>query len=453
MNEIFNSVLKMSVEGSYLIGAVILVRFILRKSSGVFSKLLWLFVGLRLVVPFSFESVFSLIPQKDSNVLNRVVSGSGANEMAVESVKTTFEFKDVLPFVWIGVAVFFALFGLISFIKLKIKISDAVLLKDRVYQSEKIDSPFVCGIVKPKIYIPYKMNDDVLECVLKHEHTHIKCFDHILKLIGFAILCVHWFNPLVWLSYVLFCKDIELFCDELVVKGMSEENRKKYAFALCDIGVEKVKFSACPIAFGEVGIKERIKNVINYQKTGMAIVLASVAVCVAVTVCFMTTPVKAQAEKEQIKPEIEKTTEPIETTIPVIETTEPMTTEETTQEMTEVSTDVHLYENEDEYENETEDTDNTYEASSVADTEVVLEDAMQKLETQQDLYAINQQRELEEWNEKHGNNTGTQIGSSYSPTSPEIFDWDPADDQTPDIYANTPSPYRDFNSPGTVQMW
>ncbi|MBO5462819.1 MAG: hypothetical protein J6A49_05845 [Clostridia bacterium] len=342
MSEIFSCILKLSVDASYLIVAVILARLLLRKSSKVFRKILWVLVGLRLSVPISFESVLSLVPQTTNVLSNETLVGGNITSVPTQAAATeSFDFLQILPVVWAVVAVGLLIYGLISFIRLKRKISDAVLLEDNIYQSEKVDSPFVCGFIKPKIYIPYDMDSDTFNCVIKHEKTHIKCLDHILKALGFGLLCVHWFNPLVWVGYILFCKDIELLCDEIVVKDMTEENRKKYALALCNIGVEKVKISACPVAFGEVGIKERVKNTVNFKKVKSAILIISAVACVVVAVCFMTTPVKAQEEKTEPKPEettlVVETTEPVTVpeTVPVIETVPVTEVSETTESVIE----------------------------------------------------------------------------------------------------------------------
>ncbi len=356
MSEIFSCILKLSVDASYMIVAVILARLLLRKSSKVFRKILWVLVGLRLSVPFSFESVLSLVPQTTNVLSNETLVGGNITSVPTQAAATeSFDFLQILSAVWAVVAVGLLIYGLVSFIRLKRKISDAVLLEDNIYQSEKVDSPFVCGFIKPKIYIPYNMDSDTLHCVIKHEKTHIKCLDHILKALGFGLLCVHWFNPLVWVGYILFCKDIELLCDEIVVKNMTEENRKKYALALCNIGVEKVKISGCPVAFGEVGIKERVKNTVNFKKVKLAFLIISAVACVAVAVCFMTTPVKAQEEKTESKPEpatdIVETTEPVTVpeTVPVTEV--PETTEQVTEpvmdKVTETYDEPYTEENED----------------------------------------------------------------------------------------------------------
>lgn len=340
MSEIFSCILKLSFDASFLIVAVILARLLLRKSSKVFRKILWILVGLRLSIPFSFESVLSLVPQTDGVISSEPLVGGGVTSAPTQAVITeSFDYLQLLPIVWVIVAAGMLIYGLLSFVRLKRKISDAVRLKDNIYQSEKVDSPFVCGFVKPKIYIPYNLDKNTYNCVVKHEKTHIKYFDHILKAFGFALLCVHWFNPLVWVGYILFCKDIELLCDELVVKDMSPKNRKKYAKALCNIGIEKIKVSACPVAFGEVGIKERVKNTVNYKKVKSVFLIVSAVACVAVAVCFMTTPVKAQEAKTEPKPE--ETTPVVETTelVTVPETVPVTEVSETTEEVTEPVTD------------------------------------------------------------------------------------------------------------------
>lgn len=366
MSEIFSCILKLSVDASYMIVAVILARLLLRKSSKVFRKILWILVGVRLAVPFSFESVLSLVPQTTDVISNGSLTGGNVTSVPAQTVATeSFSFLQILPVIWAVVAVGLLIYGLISFIRLKRKISDAVILKDNIYQSEKVDSPFVCGFIKPKIYIPYNMDSDTFNCVIKHEKTHIKCLDHIFKALGFGLLCVHWFNPLVWVGYILFCKDIELLCDEIVVKDMTEENRKKYAIALCNIGVEKVKISACPVAFGEVGIKERVKNTVNFKKVKLAFLIVSAVACVAVAVCFMTTPVKAQEEKTEPKPE--PATDVVETTesVTVPETVPVTEVPETTEEVTEPVTDEVAETPHEPYVEENE--DNNYETQNIGE--------------------------------------------------------------------------------------
>lgn len=346
MNIIFKGILQMSADASILIAAVILVRIFMQKAPKYFRKILWGLVGLRLIFPFSLQSIFSLVPQEVNTAAENVaqqVTVAGAQGAEPSALM-------LLPYVWFGVFATLCLYGVISFVKLKLKISDAVLDKENVYLSEKVDSPFVCGFIKPKIYLPYGVDENIQNYILHHERTHIKYGDHILKAAGFLLVCVYWFNPFVWASYFLFCKDIELACDELVIKDYDEASRRKYAKAIFEIGVNKVKLSACPVAFGEVGIKDRVKSALSYKKVKKAFVAVSIVACVAVALCFMTEP-KAEAANAENKPVAEETTtEPVTepsteaVTEPATEpetTTEPTTEEATTEVMTEPVAEVY----------------------------------------------------------------------------------------------------------------
>ena len=331
MEKIFSEILSMSVDSAWLIIAVVFVRAFLQKSPMYFRKILWALVGLRLVIPFSFQSAFSLVPREVPQTADRVTQ-----QVVDGTVEKGVSFADAVPVLWIAVGIVFLIYGVISYIRLRIKIIDGVLVNGNVYQSERIQSPFVCGFIKPKIFIPYGLDEATLNCVLKHEETHIKYADHVIKAFGFVVLCMHWFNPLVWVSYFLLCKDIELSCDESVIKKYDDAQCKEYAKALLDLGVNKVKLSACPIAFGEVSIKKRINSVVSYKKASKILVFASLCLCIGVSLCFMTEPevtLKEKAEEIQISEEkkevvTEKVTEP---------TKEPAT-EVTTEPATEVTT-------------------------------------------------------------------------------------------------------------------
>lgn len=311
LDSIFKTILDMTLSSSFLIVAVLITRVILRKSSKVFRRILWGLVALKLIVPFSFESAFSLVPHKTEYMPQSVGVSSEVSNVVTNPA---FDWKSVFPYVWVTVTALLLIYAFFSFIKLKTKMSDAVKYQDNIFQSERVESPFVFGVFKPKIYIPYSIKGEKLDFVLEHEKTHIKYFDHITKLLGFMLLCVHWFNPLVWFSYVLFCKDMELACDEAVVRNMSESKRKSYALTLCDIGVNKAKISACPIAFGEVSIKERVKATLSYKKIGKIAISLSLSLCAVVAVCFMTKPVAEAKNKKE--PVVENT---------VISITEPVT--------------------------------------------------------------------------------------------------------------------------------
>ena len=292
----------MSVDSAWLIIPVILVRAIMQKSPKYFRKILWALVGLRLVIPFSVESAFSLVPQKIPQTVTQV-----AEQVSVQPVEQGAGAAELVALLWLAVCVAFMIYGIFSYIRLRLRIMDGTLIEGNVYQSEKIQSPFVCGFIKPKIYVPYGLDEATRDCVLAHEKAHIKYADHIIKVIGFIILCIHWFNPLVWASYFMLCKDIELSCDESVIRKYDEDECRAYAKALLDLGVNSVKLTACPIAFGEVSVKERIKKVVSYKKASRILVLATVFVCIAVSVCFMTEPEVALKEKAN---EVVEITEP-----------------------------------------------------------------------------------------------------------------------------------------------
>lgn len=315
MEKIFNEILGMSVDAAWLIGAVIIVRALLQKSPMYFRKILWGLVGIRLLLPFSFESVLSLVPDETHQVTDRVVA-----QVTAAPVEESLSFFDIAPFIWCIIGIGFLIYGIISYLRLRMKIIDGTLVNGNVYQSERIQSPFVCGFIKPKIYLPYGLDEITKKCVLQHERTHIKFADHIIKAVGFVVVCVHWFNPLVWVSYFLLCKDIELSCDESVIKKYNADECKQYAKALLDLGVNKVKLSACPIAFGEVSIKKRIKSVISYKKASKVLILASLCLCVGVSVCFMTEPEVKAKESESPKVSVEEITEPATAVV-----TEPVT--------------------------------------------------------------------------------------------------------------------------------
>ncbi len=332
MSNFFNELVSMAFEASILIVAVIAIRQILRKMPKYFRKIFWVLAGIKLVVPYSPQSALSLMPQNTGAATQNVIASTAP--MAEMSKAMTF--VDFLPYIWLAVAFLMLLYGVISFVKLKLKISDAVRDSSNIFLSEKVDSPFVCGFLKPKIYLPYNIDGETKDYVLQHERHHIKNGDHILKAIGFLIVCVYWFNPLVWIAYFLFCKDIELACDEGVIKNYSEDKRKKYAGAILEIGVSKVKLSACPVAFGEVGIKERVMSAVNYRKVTKAFVCLCVAICVTLAVCFMTEPVD---DKLMEKQPTEKTdiAAPLVTEPPTEQATEPVT-EEVREEVTEIAT-------------------------------------------------------------------------------------------------------------------
>ena len=310
MSELFLEIVNRSIAASWIVIAVLILRFCLKKTPKWVNVLLWGIVAVRLIFPFSIESALSLIPSAETvspsimmetapsvqtgvpaldQVINPVIDhslspapGASANPLQI--------WISVMAAVWLAGAAALLLYSAISCWRLRRRVREAVILRDNIFQSENAGSPFVLGIIQPKIYLPYSVDSGALAYVIAHEQAHIRRGDHWWKPLGFLLLTVHWFNPLLWLGYILLCRDIELACDEKVIREMGSEQRADYTQALVSCSVSRRSIAACPLAFGEVGIKERVKSVMNYKKPAFWIVLASAVVCAAAAVCFLTDP-------------------------------------------------------------------------------------------------------------------------------------------------------------------
>ncbi len=319
MADIFLKIVNMSISACWIVLAILLLRIILKKAPKWINCVLWGIAGLRLVMPFSFESIFSLIPSAETitkvpdsprphidsgvsvidNQVNDYLQGNYFEGVS----RPTGNFVDIttiLAIVWVVGIVALMIYTLVSFLRLKSKIGTAVLLRDNIYQSEAVVSPFVLGIIKPKIYLPFNMNEQNMGHVIAHEQAHIRRKDHFWKPLGFLILALHWFNPMVWLGYILLCRDIELACDEKVVKEFNNEQRADYSQALLTCSVNRRMIAACPIAFGEVGVKDRVKSVLNYKKPAFWIIVVAIITSIAVAVCFLTNP-KENTELSEVQ--------------------------------------------------------------------------------------------------------------------------------------------------------
>ena len=310
MNELFLKIINMSISASWLIFAVLILRLVLKKAPKWVNVLLWGIVAIRLICPFSFESALSLIPSAET-FPKKIISGPSFDvQSGITPVDNRindylgdryFEgvtvpanngntIMTILTIVWtIGILLLVA-YTVISYWRLHREIDTAVRYKDNIFQSENVSSPFVLGLIKPRIYLPFKLDGQDMEHVVAHEQAHIRRKDHWWKPLGFLLLTIHWFNPLMWLAYVLLCRDIELACDEKVIKGLSNEQRADYTQALVDCSVNRRMIAACPLTFGEVGVKERVKSVMNYKKPAFWVIIIAVIVCVGVAVCFLTNP-------------------------------------------------------------------------------------------------------------------------------------------------------------------
>ena len=310
MSDLFLKIVNMSISASWLVVAVLILRLVLKKAPKWVNVLLWGIVAVRLICPFSFESALSLIPSAETfpekiisgpsfdvqtgitPIDNRINDYLGDRYFEGVTVPTNNgnNVMTILTIVWIIGILLLATYTIISYQRLNRKVDTAVHYKDNIFQSENVSSPFVLGIIKPRIYLPFNMNGQDLEHVVAHEQAHIRRKDHWWKPLGFFLLTIHWFNPLIWWAYVLLCRDIELACDEKVIKGLSNEQRADYTQALVACSVNRRMIAACPLAFGEVGVKERVKSVMNYKKPAFWVIIIAVNVCVGVAICFLTNP-------------------------------------------------------------------------------------------------------------------------------------------------------------------
>ena len=311
MSALFLLAFNMSIAASYFILAIVVFRLIFRKAPKWVNCILWALVGLRLAIPFSIESDLSLLPTSHTVITDRESSGlpfsvdSGiytVDENVNGYLKAHYyegitvpenAFVDtmfILSVIWlIGVAVML-IYSAISFIRLKKRVSVSLLYRDNIYYCDNIETPFILGTIRPKIYIPSGLEEAQIENVVMHEKAHLKRKDHWWKPLGFLILSFYWFNPVIWVAYILLCRDIEKACDEKVIKNMNTEEKKGYLETLLDCSVQRKMILACPVAFGEVGIKQRVKAVLNYKKPAFWVIIMAVIVTVAVSVGFLTNP-------------------------------------------------------------------------------------------------------------------------------------------------------------------
>lgn len=320
MNRIFLELLNHAMISSFLIITVLIVRICIKKAPKWMTCVLWAMVAVKLVLPFPIESVFSLAPsakpipmeqehlpapqtEPEVTVADKVVKPAPESDFTTGGTASADPMQTVIAFaavVWIVGMLLLCLYSVGSYRLLKKRVAASRKLSDNVYLCERVDSPFILGILRPGIYLPSGISRDTAECVLEHEKAHLKRYDHIGKPLGFFILIVYWFHPLCWIAYHLFCRDIEFACDEKVTKDKDKEWMANYCQALLDCNVRRRIISACPVAFGEVSVKERVKSVLNYQKPAFWIVAAAVILSIAVAVCFMTSP---KTDREIAEPE------------------------------------------------------------------------------------------------------------------------------------------------------
>lgn len=310
MDDVFLKLVNLSISASWLILAVLVLRVVLKKAPKWVMPLLWGVVALRLVCLFSIESALSLIPSAETIpseivtetrepvlyeqatldiVTNPTLPSAAEVPVGVSRQQAQVDFN-IYSVLWFAGMAALLVHALVSAGKLKRKLATAILLRDNIYESEFVDSPFVFGVVKPNIYLPMHMDEGTAAYVIAHERAHLARRDHWWKVLGYLVLALHWFNPLVWVAYILFCRDIELACDEKVVRGLDGAARADYSQALLSCAAPKRAVAACPLAFGEGNIKTRVKSALHYRKPAFWVAAAAVLAVVIVAVCFLTNP-------------------------------------------------------------------------------------------------------------------------------------------------------------------
>ncbi len=321
MEELFLTILNMSLTASYVITVIMVARLFLKKAPKVISYILWAAAGFRLAVPFSFESVFSMIPFQAQPIPQTATLGesvslgsaAGAALRAVGDVAngglgtvtvylgktadgypiTTQAYHSEVwlmfgSYLWlIGIAALL-IYSVVSIVLLKRRLSGALLFENNIYEAANLKTPFVLGFFRPKIYLPSGLSAEERSYIILHEQTHIKRFDHVVKFAAFLILCVHWFNPLVWFAFMMMSTDMELSCDERVLKEMGNEVKKPYAASLLSLATEKRILNGSPLAFGEANVKGRIKNVLNFKKPAPWVIIAAIVFVAVLSIGFTT---------------------------------------------------------------------------------------------------------------------------------------------------------------------
>ncbi|MBQ9742570.1 MAG: hypothetical protein IJV88_02720 [Ruminococcus sp.] len=315
MESLFLTILNMSINASIVAIVVILLRLLLKKAPRYIICLLWILVAVRLVCPFSIEAAVSLIPRAEpipteviyteppdmssteeapANAENNIIYNTTAPE-SMSHMTTSQIISLAGTAIWLTGIGGMLTYAFISYHRIRRRTRISICTEDNIYICDSIDTPFILGMLKPRIYLPSVLMNPDREYVIAHERAHIKRKDYLWKPLGFLMLAVYWFNPVLWVAYVLLCRDIELACDEKVIKEMGSGIKKDYSSALLSCSVPRKVISACPLAFGESGVKSRIKNVLNYKKPAFWISLVAIILCLAAGVCFLTNPLQKGA--------------------------------------------------------------------------------------------------------------------------------------------------------------
>jgi len=304
MDKLFLTILNMSLTGAFVIAAVCIIRLPLKKAPKIISYCLWAVAGFRLVFPFSINSVISLIPFKAAPIprdiamqaVPRIDSGIIVIDNAVSrvlpaapqniSVNPLQVWIAAGAYVWLTVAAVMLVYAVVSYILMKRKMRHAAVVGKNIYEADNIQSPFLLGIIRPRIYIPAGLSDKERDYVIHHEQIHLRRYDHIVKFVAYFILCLHWFNPLVWAAFMLMGADMEMSCDERVLKEMRDVTKRDYSLSLISLATNRRIISGSPLAFGEGGVKERVKNVLNFRRHSRIVIIAAVVLASALSVGF-----------------------------------------------------------------------------------------------------------------------------------------------------------------------
>lgn len=321
MSGFFVRILNMSISAGWLVLAVIALRMILKNAPKYIRCVLWALVGVRLLCPVSLQSALSLVP--DSGAFSQKLLGTsaaqGASQEAAQNVfygaqtvgtapaaqtmqsAAGTSFADVAAWVWLAGAAAMLVWAVVSELRLRRRVAASIELERGVRICDDIDTPFILGIVRPRIYLPSSLCEAQRGSVTAHERAHLARLDHLWKPLGYALLAVYWFHPLIWVAYILLCRDIELACDERVIRDMDTAEKQRYSTALLECSMPRRMVAACPLAFGEVGVKERIRSVFSYRKPALWVTIAALAVCAVLCVCFLTDrPTSLDSEEERI---------------------------------------------------------------------------------------------------------------------------------------------------------
>jgi len=319
MVELFLKLFNRSVQGVFLIVVVILMRFLLRKSPKWIHCLLWALVAVRLVCPISIESAFSLAPSPETvsttyegrpiiqspilvidHPMNTYLGDHYFEGIVVPTREQRSNPIMIVSDIWAVGAVILIVYTFASYFRVRWRVRESVHFRDIIYLCDRISTPFILGIIKPRIYLPSHLREEQLGSVIAHEQAHLKRGDHFWKPFGFCLLAVYWFNPFCLLAYVLLCRDIEMACDERVIKNMDLGQRKNYAKVLLSLSVPGKYISACPLAFGEIGVKQRIRSVLNHKKPAFWVTVVAIVTIVAASVLFLTNPKSSDSREDPL---------------------------------------------------------------------------------------------------------------------------------------------------------